>query len=85
MIVCVEYGTDLVRVSCPWVTRWTRRIVSEPSSSTLTRSSLPTLMPLESRIDAAGSLPFGASDDLPSAMTVTGPFLLMTRPPVSWL
>ena len=40
---------------------------------------------VESRIDAAGSLPFGATDVLPSAMTVTGPDSLMTRPPVSWL
>ena len=49
------------------------------------RSSLPSVMPLESRMDAAGSLPLGASEVLPSAMTVTGPDWLMTRPPVSWL
>ncbi len=42
-------------------------------------------MPLESRIDAAGSLPFGATEVLPSAMTVTGPFWLMISPPVSLL
>ena len=85
MMVCVENGTVSVRVSSPWVTRRTRRMVCEPSFSTLTRSSLFRTMPLESRIDAAGSLPSGACELLPSAMTVTGPFSLMTRPPVSWL
>ena len=42
-------------------------------------------MPLESGIEAAGSLPFGASELVPSAITVTGPDSLMTRPPVSLL
>ena len=42
-------------------------------------------MPLESRMEAAGSLPLGATELLPSAMTVTGPDWLITRPPVSWL
>ena len=36
-------------------------------------------------MDAAGSLPSGAMDVLPSAMTVTGPLRLITNPPVSWL
>ena len=82
-MVCVSNGTTLVRVSCPCVTRCTRSMVSEPCSLTLTLSSLPTVMPLESRIDAAGSLPSGAWELLPSAITVTGPFLLITMPPVS--
>ena len=49
MMVCVENGTVSVRVSSPWVTRRTRRMVCEPSFSTLTRSSLFRTMPLESR------------------------------------
>ena len=36
-------------------------------------------------MEAAGSLPFGASELCPSAMTVTGPFWLMISPPVSLL
>ena len=84
-MVCVSNGTSFVRVSSPCVTLRTRRMVFPPSFSTLTRSSLLSVMPLESRMEAAGSLPFGATELLPSAMTVTGPFWLMTKPPVSLL
>ena len=85
MTVWVENGTDSVRVCSPCVTRRTRRIVSSPFFSTLTRSSLFSTMPLASRIEAAGRLPSGATELAPSAMTVTGPSALMTSPPVSWL
>ena len=84
-MVCVSKGMFSVRVSVSCLTRWTRRIVVPLSFSTLTRSSLPSVMPLESRIEAAVSLPLGAMEVFPSAMTVTGPFSLMTKPPVSWL
>ena len=84
-MVCVPKGTAFVRVSSPCVTRRTRRIVSPLSFSTLTRSSLFSVMPLESRMEAAGSLPFDDSELCPSAMTVTGPFWLMISPPVSLL
>ena len=60
-------------------------MVCEPSFETLTRSFLPSVMPFESSMEAAGSLPLGAMKVLPSAITVTGPSGLITSPPVSWL
>jgi hypothetical protein len=81
--VCVPCGVVLVLVVWRCVTRCTRSMVLPLSVSMLTRSCFPSTIPFESRMEAAGSLPLGATELFPSAITVTGPDRLITMPPVS--